>query len=1068
MQKIKKPRGYISWFIHNHVAANILMLLFIVGGLMSAVTMRTETFPTIDPRLITVTVPYPGATPYEVAESITNRVEEGLVGLDGVKRITATASEGVGVVQVELYDFTNADDVLSDVETAVDSLIDFPPDNAERPRVVKVRVTPQVMTLALYGNASEHALKYWAEQIEDEIRALPGVSLTQIHGIRDYQISIEISQSILKKYNLSLEDVGQAIRAFSEDIPAGTIEASQGDILLRIQEKNYTGDEFAQIPLKTLSNGAVLRLGQVAQIIDGFEDNNLISKFNGYNAAFIDVRRSLSDDTLNVARIVNNYIANVQLPDGLYLTLQRDRTENLKDRMSLMLRNGILGFTLVFLILVLFLDLRLAFWISSAIPISFLGGLMIINALGYSMNMITLFALIVVLGIVVDDGIIIGESIFNSQDTNEDDPTLAGVTAVMSPVLVGVCTTMAAFAPLIFSTGVFGQIIQIIPIVVISILFISLIEAFFIMPAHLTGTHRWSRGILKDLRNRVDNFVSWFIENKLLPFARLIFKWRYATVAAFFGFAFITFSIVSTGHLRFIFFPKVEGDEITINITMPVGTPFETTRRTIEKMNNEIETVREMIDENAKLSAFVSVLTTIGATDGADSPVSSTSGANSSNLGQIKIRLVPSDLRSLSASQIEHKIRRRVEKIPNIESLKFQSSPIGDQADIEIELSHPDESTLGRAAEMLKSQLRSIEGTTEVSDSFEYGKTEYIFELTDQGLAVGLTPLELGRELRSAFFGYEATRVQRGRSEVIVYVRYPKDERVAISSLEKVRIYLADGRAVPLLSVAKVKVSQGFARIQTVDGNRIVSVTADVDPSVSTPNAVMEVLQDRVFERFSAEFPGLKFSFEGKSREQREDLASLARNMCIALMFIFVLLGSQLQSYVQPFVIMAAIPFGVVGAIWGHILLGYDLTFISLFGIVALMGVVVNDSVVLIDHLNKHHRSGTPIVHSAQKAIARRFRPIMLTTLSTSLGLLPIMTETSLQARFLIPMVISLSTGILFATLITLFLVPSLVIIIEDLKQTELKKVIGASKQTCAKAFEYGNGLFKQLKWRKG
>lgn len=1033
----KKYNGLIYWFVENHVAANILMLLFVVGGIVTVKNMKTETFPSIDPRLVTVSVVYPGASPNEVADSITSRVEDELVGIEGVKRVASTASEGIGIVNVELVDFANADDVYNDVETAVNSLIDFPPEDAERPIINKVRLTPNVMTLAIHGDVSEQTLKYWAQTIEDELRQLSGVALTDLRGIRDYQISIEVPEIALQQYGLSLEIISNTIRQFSEDIPAGTIESRQGDILLRIQEKRYTGLEFENIVIRTLPDGSSLRLGDIARVDDGFEDINLVSKFNNDRAAFIDVKRSESEDTLSVADTVKQYLETVQLPTGLKLSLQEDETVNLKDRISLMVRNGILGFMLVFLILLLFLDLKLAFWTSAAIPISFLGGLMIIGNLGESLNMVSLFALIVVLGIVVDDGIVTGESIFEAQEKFPDDPHSAyrGVMQVIAPVTVGVTTTMAAFGPLIFSTGTLGQIIGVIPIVVISILFVSLMEAYFILPTHLSKPSRWSKGIMAKIRDRVAKLLEDFVNNRVLPVAKYALNWRYATLAGFLGIAIFTVGLVKSGTIRFVFFPQIEGDQITINVKMPLGTPFGTTESTMLEIEKQILDVRSQLDSESLSSSFESISVSIGEASAASGgPGGGLPGQSASHLGQFRIRLVPSDYRELSSSEVESLIRAQTQDLPGIETLEFQSSLIGEESDIEIELAHPDEEQLNAAAVALKEAMERLPGTKEVTDTFELGKTEYVFKLNEQGLAVGLTPIDLGRQLRSAFFGLEAQRFQRGRSEMIVYVRYPKADRESLAALNNTRIRLANGNEVPLYSVATVIEQRGYSQIQTVDGRRIVSVMGDADIAVTTPNEIIAILQNEVLPEITSRYQGLTYSFEGESREQNEDLASLSRNMMIALMLIYVLLGAQLRSYIQPFVIMSAIPFGIVGAILGHLLLGYDLTFISMFGGVALTGVVVNDSVVLVDYLNKHSRDGKTLGESALLAVKRRFRPILLTTLSTSLGLLPILLETSMQARFLIPMVVSLAMGILFSTLVILFLVPCLVLIVEDIK----------------------------------
>lgn len=1047
-------RGIIGWFVYNKVAANILMLLLVVGGLVGVSGMRTETFPSIDPRMISITVAYPGAAPYEIADAITSRVEQELVGIEGVRRIQSTAAEGYGLIRVELQDFVDPDDVYNDVETAVNSLQEFPPEDAERPMITKVRVTPQVLTLALHGDVSEDALNYWAETIEDDLRTLPGVAMTNLRGLRNQAISVEISEQALRRYNLSLQEIGSAINRFSVDIPAGTIEATRGEIVVRVQDRRYTGEQFASIVVRTLPDGSALRIGDIGQVVDGYEDINLVSRFNGERAAFIAVNRSETSDTLAVAEGVKDYLSTVSLPSGLQLTMQQDETVTLVDRISLMMRNALLGFALVFLILLLFLDLKLAFWVSAAIPISFLGGLMLIDMMGYSLNMISLFALIVVLGIVVDDGIVTGESIYEAQEEHPGDPdaVITGVKNVLAPVTVGVLTTMAAFAPLAFSTGTMGQIIGVIPVVVISILFISLVEAYFILPAHLSSPTRWSRGLMASLRDRFARKLAQLVDRAVLPTARFAIRWRYATLAAFLGIAIIAAGVVQAGIVRFLFFPQIEGDEVIVTVTMPQGTPFATTEATLLQIEAAAETVRQELATDAELGIYESVSVSIGETATAGFQVSGMGNDRSNHLGQMTIQLVPSDFRQSSSSDVENRLRALIQDLPNIERLEFQSSPIGSEPDIEIELSHPEEQRLNQAAAELKNRLTQIAGTRDVTDNFEPGKTEFVMRLNAEGLAIGLTPAELGRQLREAYFGLEVDRFQRGRSEVIVYVRYPKAQRESLASLDHARIRLPDGGEVPLLQVADIQEQTGYSEITTVNGRRVISVTAHVDPEVATPGDIITALQQQILPELKTRYANLDASFEGETREQSEDLASLLRNMAIALLLIYVVLGAQLRSYVQPFVIMSAIPFGMVGAVLGHWLLGYDLTFISLFGMVALMGVIVNDSVVLIDYLNNHQQAGGSLTDSALAAVRRRFRPILLTTLSTFLGLLPMLLETSLQAQFLIPMVVSLTTGLVFGTPVILLLVPCLIVTIDDVKRSSRRMVQRAQRRVAGQA----------------
>ncbi|MEM9161003.1 MAG: efflux RND transporter permease subunit, partial [Verrucomicrobiota bacterium] len=936
--KSDRSGGIIAWFAGNHVAANILMGFLLIGGAISLWSMRSETFPAIDPNIITVSVVYPGATPYEVEDSISSRLEEVVKGIEGIKRISAEAREGYGFVKIEVKDFGDPEQVYDDVETAVNGLVAFPPEDAERPSIKRIRVTPDVMTLAVYGDVPELTLYEWCRKIEEDLQLLSGVSLTSLRGLREKEISIEVSEEKLRDNNISLGFVADAIRTFSSDTPAGNMETSQGEILLRVQEKRYTGEEFGNIPLRTGEDGSSLYVSDVANVVDGFNDASLASRFNGERAGFIDIKRSESQDTLEVAASIRGYLETLSLPEGIELTILEDETVRLNERLNLMIRNSIIGFALVFLILTLFLDLKLAVWTSAAIPISFLGGIILLNQMGYSLNMISLFALIVVLGIVVDDGVVTGESIFEEQEKAPGDrnAALKGVKAVIAPVTVGVVTTMAAFAPLFFSTGALGQIISIIPVVVIPILFVSLIEAYVILPAHLSKPTRWSIGPVAALRDRMSKMLFAFTDGVLLPFARFCIRWRYATLGLFVAVGIFTYSMVVSGQIRFVFFPSIEGDSIRINVKTPVGSPFDSTEALVAKVEDAIWTVdRETADGGAgKVVKSVSANVGISSGGASGTPFSVGSGNRGSHFGEITVQLTSSSDRDLSAADIESLIRAKTERLPGIEELTFQSSLTGNESDIEVELSHADEEELARAAESLKEELSRLPGAINVSTSFEQGKVEYLFELNEQGLAVGLTPQELGSQLRAAYFGQEVQRIQKGNDEVIVYVRYPKSEREELEALDNARVRLRDGSEVALSTVTDRIEQRGYSVIESVDGLRVVSVLSDADLSISTPNEIIAALESSVFPDLIKKFPGLRCSFEGETRDQAEDLDSLWRNMQIALLLIYCILGAQLRSYSQPVLIMvAAIPFGVVGAIWGHVMFGYDLTFISLFGV---------------------------------------------------------------------------------------------------------------------------------------
>ena len=1028
-------RGAIHWFLGNPVAANIMMMFFILGGLIALHGIQTEIFPPIDPKMITISVGYPGATPYEIADGITSRIERPLLTVEGVKRVSSTAQEGRGLVTVQLKDFADKDAVYNDVRSTVLALQDFPPKNANLPVISHVKLTPLVMTMAVHGDVEESVLRHWTQNVDAGLRALPNIALTKVRGVRDPMISIEVSQATLERHGLTFAEINKAIASYSVDVPAGTIESAGGDWLFRVQEKRRTGSEFSDVVMISKTDGATLRLGDIATIFDGPTDQNLISRFNGKPSAYIDVYRSDTEDTLKIANEVKSYLETLSLPQGIDLTLQDDLTVDLVDRMSLMARNGLLGFMLVFVILLFFLDLKLAFWTSASIPISFLGGLMLLNYMGYSLNMITLFALIVVLGILVDDGIIIGESIFEAQEKEPDNPraTIKGIRSVIAPVTVGVATTIAAFAPLTMSTGVLGQIMKIIPITVICILGVSLIEAYFILPSHLNHNTRWSQGPLATVRNYFQRGLATFTQTKLLPWARLAIRWRYATIAGFVGVALLTVALVTSGSVRFVFFPDIPADKMTISVQLPIGTSFTVTEQTMNTIEDRILAIIKEHDRTHDASILQSISLSIGehvASQGG--PANLLSSVQAHHLGQVRLNLVPSAFRTVGTRTLENEIRTSISDLPNIEAVVFKSDLIQNAPDLEIQLTHADEVVLSMAAADLKEALKRLPGTKDINDNADAGKNELRFVVNERGLAMGLTPAMLGEQLRNAYFGAELQRFQRGDTEVLVYARYPKAEREQIISLQAAQISLPNGQMAPLTEVADTEVHRGFAKILTVDGRRILTITAEAALESTTPGDLTMSVTQAVMPPILQRYPGLKYSFEGKTKEQSEDLQSLLSNMLIAFLLIYVLLGAQLRSYIQPLAIMSAIPFGIVGAVLGHWLLGYDLTFISLFGVIALTGVVVNDSIVLVDNLNQHRKDGYGMEESAMRAIERRFRPILLTTLSTSFGLLPILMETSIQARFLIPMVVSLACGILFATVIVLFLIPCLMVMAED------------------------------------
>lgn len=1034
-----RPTGLFAWFSSNHVAANLLMLGFLVFGAVFALRTRVSVFPDIDPRIVRVTVQYPGATPVEIEEGVCRRVEEALAGIQGIERVRSLSSEGVGAVTAELEDDADDAAVLDDIKSAVDGLRDFPPREAENPVIEDVDIIRPVVTIAVHGRASERTLRELAQRMRDDLSALPGISLVEVQGVREYEVAIEVSETELRRRGLTFQAVADAVAGSSINLPGGSIRAAAGELLLRTDAQAYVARDFEEIVVRADADGGLVRVRDIATVRDGFEDVDAASTFDEVPTAYVAVKAIGKQQVLTIERMVKDYVAQLAVPDGIEVEIWRNQADILRSRIDLLLRNGLMGLALVFGVLVLFLDLRLAFWTTMGIPISFLGAFLLIAPLGGSINMISLFAFILVLGIVVDDAIVVGESIFALREAGLPAPAAAlqGLRKVFAPVVIGILTTMIAFLPLYFTTGFFGDILWVVPVVVISVLFFSMIESLFILPAHLSGgrgVHR--RGTLTIVQDRLRAGLQTFVERAYLPVLRAALRARYVTVAvAIIVFA-LTIGVVRGGLVRFVLFPPIDADDVSMRFEMMQGTPAAETEAALEAIVAAADRARRDLEgdvDRAHSRVVRRVAATLGSQPfgGGDGPAAGP-GAIGAHAGEVALALVSSEERDVSSAKLVARWRELTGEIPGATKVEFTSTLLSAGNDVQVELSHPDLERLLEAADAVKRFLGASDGIVELADSFRLGKRELSFELTDAGVAAGLTPRALAQQVRQAYRGAEVQRVQRGRDEVLVLVRYTEAERRAFDSLEQFRVRLPSGGEAPLSTVARWREGRGYATIERADRRRIVTVTADVDDERGDAKALNDALRDEVLPTLMRDIPGLGFSFEGAERERMDSLASLARAMGIALLAMFGLLAAQLRSYVQPLIILSVIPLGVVGAVVGHVLLGYDLSFFSMFGIVALSGVVINDSVVLLDRINQARAAGDGALESVIEAGRSRFRAILFTSLTTCVGLAPMVFEKSVQAKFLIPMAISLSSGVAFATLITLLLVPALYLIRED------------------------------------
>jgi len=1039
----------INWFARNPVAANLIMVLIIGGGLVSLFggSIVQEVFPEFAIDLITIQVPYPGAAPEEAEEAICLRVEEAVRGLNGIKKLTSRARENIGVVTIHVESDADSRKLLDEVKARIDAIDTFP-DETEKPIIQELTNRRQVIDVAIYGNTDELSLRHLAERVRDDLAALPEMSIVELSNARPYEISIEVSEDTLRRHGLTFDRIATAIRRSSLDLPGGSIKTPGGEVLLRTKGQAYTARDFEQLVLLTRPDGTRLTIADVATVVDGFADTDQSTKFQGEPAMLVSVFRVGGQDALSIGDAVSRYIERAErwMPEGVSLATWNNASKILRDRRDLLLRNGATGMVLVFITLALFLRFRLALWVMVGMLLSFMGAIWLMPVLGVSINMISLFAFILVLGIVVDDAIIAGENIYTHQHRTGKalQGAIDGAREISVPVVFAVLTTIAAFVPLIAITGMIGKVMYVIPLVVISCLAWSLIESLWILPAHLSHyKHRdpnepRKENLWQRFQGRFANKVELAMTGYYRPFLNACLRRRYLTISVALSLLILTAGLILGGRLKWVFFPEVESDYVSATITMPPGTPVEVTAAAVLWLEESADQVRRELEENYGTDQFRYVITALGehpfATMQQQNSGALVGGERAAHLGEVTIELQPAETRSASSADVADRWRELTGRIPGTVEQTFSSSLFEPGKDIDIQLTGIDLENLRAAKDELESRLGEYAGVFEIGNSFRDGKEEIRLAIKPAAELTGLTLSDLGRQVRQAFHGEEAQRIQRGRDEIKVMVRYPEDERLSIANLERMRIRLPGGIEVPFSEVAEAVPGRGYASITRIDRRRAINVTADVDSSVASAGTVIKGLANDVLPKILARYPGVSYTFEGQQAEQRETIAGLVRGFIIAILVIFALLAIPLRSYLQPAIIMIAIPFGIVGAVLGHIALGYDLSILSMFGLVALTGVVINDGLVMVDFINRFRERHEGDIHRAvREAGVARFRPIVLTSLTTFVGLFPLLLEKSMQARFLIPMAVSLAFGVLFATLITLILIPAAYIVLEDL-----------------------------------
>ncbi len=1036
--------GPIAWMARNGVAANLLMIGILAAGLLSLGSLGQEVLPEHSLDRIQVSVPYPGASPVEVDESIVSRIEERIRSIEGIGGVQSVASEGRGSVVAELGRGADADRALEEIKAAVDGIRTFPA-GAERPAVTEMTSRRSVMRIALYGDVRERTLKELAHRIEDELSSLPAVSQVRTSSVRDYEISIEVPAGRLRALGLTLSDVAAAVRSGTLELSAGSIDTPSERVRIRTAGRRYTQHDFENIVVLARSDGTTVRLGDIAEVRDGFAEGGLVSRYNGQPAAFIEVYRTADERVLDISEAVERQLwesVAPGLPPGVRVDIWSNDADPLAARLGLMLKNGFLGLLLVLGVLTLFLEIRLAFWVAAGIAVSFVGTLAVMALFDVSINLTSLFAFILAVGIGVDDAVVVGENIAAERDRGHGGPEAAirGTRRVRAPVTFGVLTTVAAFLPLLFVPSSVGAMAEAIPVVVVSVLLFSLLESLLVLPNHLSrlsvsGSRgpggRFADGFHRRAQARVSRGLERFVNG---PLDRLL---HYATarpgivLATGAGVLIVSVAMVPAGIVGVAFTPTVEGNLVTASLEMPEGTPRARTASLAQDLEDAGRRAANRLSTGPSEGAeplITGVAITVGSTPSTlGSAIVAPGGTPESgpraHIATVQFRLLDAQRRTIAASAFQQAWREESHEIGGYRSLSFSANLVDLGRPVHVEIAHPDPARMTAVADTVVRLLRRWPGIFDIRSDQDQGVREIQLDLKPEARTLGLTLDGLARQVRAAFFGEEAVRLQRGREEIRVHVRLPRDERDAIADLETYRVRTPTGGAADLGRVAALRLGNSPIAIRRTDGSRVATVTADAHSGA--PQAAIQEL-DEVLREMSARDPRLEHRFGGERREVAESMEALGGGFALALLAIYALLAIPFRSYVRPLIVMAAIPFGLVGAVLGHFLLGFEIAATSIFGFVGLSGVVVNDSIVMIDFISERRGAGMPLRDAIIGGAKARFRPIFLTSLTTFLGVAPLILEQDLQARFLIPMAASLGFGIIVATGVLMVIVPAL------------------------------------------
>ena len=1023
MQTYKEPNSIIAWLVKNKVTANIIMLIFLLGGVYMSLFIKKEVFPEFDLDMVTISVPYPGASPEEVEQGIILAIEEKIRALEGIKEVTSTAKENSAMIVAELLEKTNKNKTYQDIQQAVDSISTFPED-AEKPVVSMSNRKRRVLSLAIIGDDDPLILREFAEKARDRLLQSQGISQVELVGVKTHEIEITLDRLSMQKYALSMQNVSDIIAKESVELSGGSIKTDAGEVLLRVKTRKSSAKEFATLPILTSSTGQSITLGDIATLKNTFADDNTAFTYNNKPAIEIQVYR-LGDETpkgvSSATRLVVDTMTK-ELPKPYTIIVNDDSSKVYDARLELLVKNGLFGLVLVLLILGALLEFKLAFWVALGIPTSFLGSLLFLEYFGISINMISMFAFIIALGIVVDDAIIVGENIYEykQRGMNYLDAAIQGTKDIIVPVTFSILTNIAAFLPLMFLPGTMGKIFYAIPVVVATVFAISWIESLLILPVHLAFKEKVHSGGVGDFlwrqQQKVARLFELFIERVYKPSLIIALNNRYTTIISALVVLALVLAYVKSGRLGFEMMPRVESNRAVAYVSLPIGAP----KGTLEAINQRIIQAGLKTIEEANEP---------GLNEGYKSELNE-------NTLQVTFYLIDGEARAISTGDFNEKWRKNIGKISGIESLvlkKDVGGPGGGKSALTVELSHRDTVMLENAAKELAEHLKTYAITKDIDNGISTGKRQIDFEVLPLGQKMGLSAYDIARQVRYATYGKEALREQYGRNEVKVMIRQVENERNTLSALEEIMIKTPAGGFVRLGDVASTKEGNAYTKIIRREGKRVINVTANVEPERETPQ-IMASLDSDFIALLEQRYPDLEISYQGRQAEVKEGSKSLISSFLLVLAILYVMLAIPFASYTQPLIIMLAIPFGIVGAFLGHLFLGYSLSMISIMGIVALCGVVVNDTLVMVDYANQMRRKGENAYDAIMQAGTRRFRPIFLTTATTFGGLAPMIYESSIQAKFMIPMAISLGYGILFSTVISLIFVPAIYLMLEDVK----------------------------------